>query len=55
MQDIFDNTSHKQDPLSSPEAIQQLSGFFELLSNIDKRLKKEDSEYREKYYLKEKN
>jgi hypothetical protein len=39
-----------QDLLSSPEAIKQFAGYFELLSKIDQRLKKEDPEYRAKHY-----
>lgn len=30
--------------------IEQFSGFFELLSQIDQRLKKEDEDYRNRYY-----
>lgn len=30
--------------------IKQYAAFFDLLNQIDQRLKKEDSEYRNKYY-----
>lgn len=38
--------------LDNPEAIEQFAGYFELLNKIDQRLKKEDPDYKNKYYPK---
>lgn len=40
----------ENDCQSYSKEIEQFSGFFELLSQIDQRLKKEDEDYRIRYY-----
>lgn len=45
----------KNDFLSSHEAVQKFAGYFELLDQIDKRLQKEDPEYKKIYYPDERN
>ncbi|MDH5533328.1 MAG: hypothetical protein OEX81_02790 [Candidatus Pacebacteria bacterium] len=42
--------SSTENPLSQKDELNNLITFFELLSQIDQRLKKEDLEYRDKYY-----
>lgn len=43
------------DCFSDYEAIKQFANFFELLDQIDKRLQKEDPEYKQMYYPEEKS
>ncbi len=49
-EEVNDSLTTTDDLLSSPEAIEQFAGYFELLAKIDQRLKKEDPEYKAKYY-----
>jgi len=52
MRSVLSNEQPIEEPeiQSYSEETKQFSGFFELLSQIDQRLKKEDEDYRNRYY-----